>query len=64
MSHLPPFSHWSNVVDNEVGKNIKFNTLKRKVNNSEKKIPGATTLIHIINTTQLTRFRETKWTCW
>ena len=35
------------VVDNEVVKNKKFNTLKTKVNNLEKKIPNATTLIHI-----------------
>ena len=37
----------SDVVDNEVVKNIKFNTLKTKVNNLEKKIPDATTSIHI-----------------
>ena len=37
----------SDVVDNEVAKNTKFNTLKTKVNNLEKKIPDATTLIHI-----------------
>ena len=30
-----------------VVKNTKFNTLKTKVNNSEMKIPDATTLIHI-----------------
>ena len=30
-----------------VVKNTKFNTLKTKVNNSETKIPDATTLIHI-----------------
>ena len=35
------------VVDNEVVKNTKFNTLKTKVNNLEKKIPDATTLTHI-----------------
>ena len=35
------------VVDNEVVKNIKFNTLKTKVNNLEKKIPDATTSVHI-----------------
>ena len=35
------------VVDNEVAKNAKFNTLKRKVNNLEKKITDTTTLIHI-----------------
>ena len=35
------------VVDNEVVKKHKINTLKAKVNNLEKKIPDATTLIHI-----------------
>ena len=38
---------FSDVVDNEVVKNTKFNTLKTKVNNLENKIPDATTLIHI-----------------
>ena len=37
----------SDVVDNEVIKNTKFNTLKAKVNYLGKKIPDATTLIHI-----------------
>ena len=37
----------SDVVDNEVVKNTKFNTIKTKVNILEKKIPDATTLIHI-----------------
>ena len=37
----------SDVVDNEIVKNRKFNTLKKKVNSLEKKIPDATTLIHI-----------------
>ena len=37
----------SDIVDNEIAKNTKFNTLKTKVNNLEKKIPDATTLIHI-----------------
>ena len=37
----------SYVVDNEVVKNTKLNTLKKEVNNLEKKIPDATTLIHI-----------------
>ena len=36
----------SDVVDHEVAKRTKFNTLKKKVNNLEKKIPDATTLIH------------------
>ena len=34
-------------MKNEVVKNTKFNTLKTTVNNLEKKIPDATTLIHI-----------------
>ena len=37
----------SNTVDNEVVKNTKFNTLKTKVNNLDKTISDATTLIHI-----------------
>ena len=37
----------SHVVDNKVVKNTEFSTLKTKVNNLEKKIPDATTLIHI-----------------
>ena len=37
----------SDVVDNEVLKNTKFNTLKTKVNSLEKEISDATTLIHI-----------------
>ena len=41
------FKKLSDVVDKEVVKNSKFNTLKIKVNNLENKIPDATTLIHI-----------------
>ena len=37
----------SHVVDNEVVKNTKFNTLKTKVNYLDKKIPDATTLNNI-----------------
>ena len=37
----------SDVVDNELVRNTNLNTLKTKVNNLEKKIPDATTLIHI-----------------
>ena len=37
----------SNVVDNEVVKNTKFNTLKTKVNNLDKIFFDTTTLIHI-----------------
>ena len=38
---------FSDVVDNELVKNTKFNTLKTKVNNLEKKISDAATLIHL-----------------
>ena len=37
----------SDVVDIQVVKNTKFNTLETKVNNLYKKILGGTTLIHI-----------------
>ena len=37
----------NDVADNEVDENTKLNTLRRKVNNLEKKIPDATTLTHI-----------------
>ena len=37
----------SDLLDNEVVKNTKFNALKTKVNNVEKKIPDVTNLIHI-----------------
>ena len=37
----------SDAVDKEVVKNAIFNTLKTKVSNLDKKIPDATTLIHI-----------------
>ena len=39
--------HLSDIVDNEIVKNTKLNTLKTKVNSLDKKIPNATTLIHI-----------------
>ena len=38
---------FSDVVDNEMVKNTKFNTLKTKVNNLEKRISDAATLIHL-----------------
>ena len=37
----------SDVVDNEVVINTEFNTRKTNVNNLQKKISDATTLIHI-----------------
>ena len=49
----------SDVVDNEVVKNTKFNA---EVNNLEKKIPDATTLIHINQCN--TKVKEKNWRCW
>ena len=40
------FKNLSDLVDIEVVKNTKLNTLKTKANNLDKKIPDATTLIH------------------
>ena len=37
----------SNLVDNKVVKNTKFNILKTIINNLEKKFPDAASLIHI-----------------
>ena len=37
----------NDAADKQVVKNIKFNTMKAKVNNLEKKIPDETTLVHI-----------------
>ena len=37
----------TDVEDSEVVKNTKFNALNAKVNNLKKKLPHATTLIHI-----------------
>ena len=37
----------SDVVHNKIVKNTKFNTLETKVSSLEKKIPDATSLIHI-----------------
>ena len=37
----------SDVVDNEVVKNSKFNTLNTKVNGLEKKISNATSIVYI-----------------
>ena len=41
------FKAFSDIVDNKVVKNTNFHMLKTKVNNLEKKIPEATTLIHV-----------------
>ena len=50
----------SNMVDNEVVKNTKFNTLKTKVINLEKKVPGATNLTHINQYNTDLEFRQKK----
>ena len=54
----------SDVVDNEVAKNTKFITLETKANNLEKKIPDATTLIHINQYNIDKQNLEKKWVCW
>ena len=54
----------SDVVDNEVVKNTKFNTLKTKVKNLEKDILDTTTLIHINQfNTGKQKFTEKNWRC-
>ena len=54
----------SDTVDNEVVKNIKFNTLKSKANNLDKEIPDATTLI-LINqyNTDKQNLEKKNWRC-
>ena len=51
----------SNVVDNEVVENTESNTLKTKVNNLDKKIPDATTLIDINQYNTNKQKLEKKW---
>ena len=50
----------SDVVDKQVVKNTKFNTLNTKVNNLEEEIPDANTLIQINQYTLKTTFMNTK----
>ena len=54
----------SDVVDNQAAKNTKFNTLKTKVNDLEKKFPDATTLIHINQYNNDKHNLEKKWRYW
>ena len=55
----------SDVVDDEVVKNTKFNILKTKVNNLEKKNPDAITLIHINQyNTDKQNLEKKKWRYW
>ena len=54
----------SYVVDNEVFKNIKFNTLKMRLNKLDKKIPDATTLICINQYKQINKIWKKNWRCW
>ena len=53
----------SDIVDNEVVKNTKFNTLKTKVNDLKKKIPDVTTLMHINQYNTDKKKLEKKWRC-
>ena len=55
----------SDVAANEVVKSTKFNTLKTKVNNLEKKVLGATTSIHINQyNTDKQNLEEKNSSCW
>ena len=54
----------SDVVDNEVFKNTKFNTPKTKVSSLVKRIPDATTLIHINQyNTDKQNLEKKNWRC-
>ena len=54
----------SDIADNEVVQKKKFNTLKTKVNNLEKKTPDATTLIHINQcNTEKQKLEKKNWRC-
>ena len=58
------FKKLSDVVDNEVVKNRKFNTLKTKVNNLEKKISDTINLIYINQyNTGKQNLEKKKWRC-
>ena len=55
----------SDVAANEVVKSTKFNTLKTKVNNLEKKVLGVTTSIHINQyNTDKQNLEEKNSSCW
>ena len=54
----------SDLVAKELVKNTKFNTLKTKVNNLEKKRPDAATLIQINQYNTDKRIREKNWRCY
>ena len=54
----------NDVVENQVLKNTNFNTLKAKVNKLDKKIPDATTLIHINKyNTDKQKLERKNWRC-
>ena len=54
----------SDAVDNKVVKNTKFKLIKTKVNNLGKKIPDATTVIHINQyNTDKQNFEKKNWRC-
>ena len=55
----------SDAVDNEAVKNTKFNTLKAKVNNLERKTFDSTSLIHINQyNTDKQNLDKKNWRCW
>ena len=51
----------SDAVDNEVVKNTKFRTLKKKKNNLENIILDATTILHKSIQHRYAKFREKNW---
>ena len=58
------FKILSDVADNEVLKNTKFNILQTKANNSKKKISDATNLIHINQyNSDKQNLEEKNWIC-
>ena len=53
----------SHVVSKDVVKNTKFNTLNVQVHNLQKKVPDATTLIHINYYNTDKKNWKTNWRC-
>ena len=55
----------SDIVDNEIIKITKFNTLKTKVDNLDKKIPDTSTLVQInqYKKTDKKKLKEKNWRC-
>ena len=52
------------VVDKQFVRNAKFKILKTKLNNLDKKVPDATTLVHINQCNTDKKNLGKKWKCW